>query len=312
MFDVKAADLVTEFNRLKRAAKSKSAGNGGATQASKIFRTVRAVFRRTYMLHEPEKASPFEHFNNLEPGWYKVRERQRIVAAAEGDLQRWWAAVEDLRANNAPQAADKHTMADYLLLSLLFGGRSSETRALRWSNVDFRSGLVTFPAEVTKSKRDHLIPFGPYARTILERRQAENNARDEPSPYVFNASRRGRSKEAENGEVILGERTFIKEPKKSVARVAAGARIQFSPHDVRRTFATLFEEMGVSTIAVERALNHRSQSTAGKHYVQSRLQALRKQYETLETQILAEAGVKWDPPAAKKAVTGDRPHRLKW
>lgn len=296
IFDVKAADLVTEFNRLKRSAKSRSAANGGATQASKIFRTVRAVFKRTYMLHEPDKASPFDHFNKLVPGWYKVRQRNRIVAAAEGDLKRWWAAVENLRANEAPQAADKDTMADYLLLSLLFGGRSTETRALRWSDIDLRSGVVTFPADVTKAKRAHYIPFGPFARSILERRKAENDLRDEPSAYVFNASRRGRSKKTEAGEVLLGERTYIKEPKKSVAKVVAEAGIPFSPHDVRRTFATLFEEMGVSTLAVERALNHSSQSTAGKHYVQSRLRAVRKQYETLEAQILDEAGVKWPQP----------------
>lgn len=297
LFDVKGADLVLEFNRLKRAAKSKAAANSGATQAGKIFRTVRAVFKRTYMVHEPEKANPFDHFNKLEPGWYRVRERQRIVAAAEGDLQRWWSAVESLRANDAPQAADKNTMADYLLLSLLFGGRSSETRSLRWSDVDLRSGVVTFPGDVTKSKRAHQIPFGPYARDILERRKSENDARDEPSRYVFNASRRGRSKKTDAGEIVVGERTYIKEPKKSVAKVVADAGIPFSPHDIRRTFATLFEEMGVSTIAVERALNHRSQSTAGKHYVHGRLRALRTQYENLEAQILAEAGVQWPPSA---------------
>lgn len=298
LFEVKAADLVTEFSRLKRSAKSRSAANGGATQASKIFRTVRAVFKRTYMLHEPEKANPFDHFNKLEPGWYKVRQRDRIVAAAEGDLKRWWSAVEKLRANDAPQAADKDTMADYLVLSLLFGGRSTETRALRWTDVDLRSGVVTFPADVTKAKRAHHIPFGPFARSMLERRKADNDQREEPSAYVFNASRRGRSKKGESGEVLLGQRTYIKEAKKSVAKVAEDAGIAFSPHDVRRTFATLFEEMGVSTIAVERALNHSSQSTAGKHYVQSRLRAVRKQYEMLEAQILEEAGVKWAPPAA--------------
>jgi integrase len=160
--------------------------------------------------------------------------------------------------------------------------------------------VVTFPADVTKAKRAHHIPFGPFARSILEGRKAENELRDEPSAFVFNASRRGRSKKSETGEVQLGERTYIKESKRSVAKVVEDAGIPFSPHDVRRTFATLFEEMGVSTLAVERALNHSSQSTAGKHYVQARLRAVHKQYETLEAKILEEAGVKWPPTEAPK------------
>lgn len=288
LLEVRGGHLEIEYRRLKARAKKKSAIQNGATQAGKVLRMFRAAFKRQVLLKDLETVDPFEKLNALVPGWYRTNERSNIIARAKGELKRWWDAVEQLRESSTPQATDRKTIADYLILTLMFGGRRTETLSLTWANVDLRSKVVLFPKETTKGKRDHLIPFGPYANQLLLQRHEANRQRDTPSDYVFNASRSGRTKK----DGPPGAKTHIKEPKKAIASVTAISGIKFTPHDLRRTFGTIFAELPVSEFTVEKALNHAPSSTAGKHYVHTRLEPLRENYIKFENSILEEAGVK--------------------
>ena len=287
LIEVRGSDLSSEYQRLKESAKRSKATNKGATQAGRIMRTLRAAFRASVLSKKLTVDDPFKELNELCKGWYVVGSRKIIVASAEDDLVNWWKAVESLRHATARQAKDSPTIADYMILSLLFGGRSFETLSLPWSSVNFRSGTVNFDRSVTKSKREHVIPFGTYARSILERRYEANKAAVEPSRYVFNASRRGHT----IGN-IPGVRTHIKEPKKACKRVGEEAGLEFAPHDLRRTFATLINETGVNSVTLDNTLNHAPTTTASKHYVVERLATMRRHYQALEDKILVEVGVK--------------------
>lgn len=308
LLEVKGAHLEAEYRRLKSRAKKGSASQGGSTQASKTLRALRAAFNRKLTLAEIEAPDPFAKLNTILPGWYRTKQRSTIIAHAAGDLKRWWDAVEQMRNRASPQAKDSPTIADYLILSLMFGGRRSETLRLKWENVNFKSKYVYFPAETTKSRRAHYIPFGHYAEEVLLLRHKANQEADTPSAYVFNASRRGRTNK-ETGEP--GQRTHIKEPKRAIETVTAISGIQFTPHDLRRTFGTIFAELPVSEFTVEKALNHAPQSTAGKHYVKTRLEPLRKSYIAFEKAILEEAGVKFAPYADKARTTAKQFSRAK-
>lgn len=305
---VKGAHLEAEYRRLKARAKKGTASRGGATQASKPLRALRAAFKRKMLTDEIEAPDPFVRLNKLVPDWYRTNERNTIIAHAEGDLKRWWDAVEQMRNRTSPQAKDSPTIADYLILSLMLGGRRSETLGLKWENVKLKSRFVLFPAETTKSKRDHHIPFGLYVEEILNRRYKANQETENPSAYVFNASRRGRTNK-ETGE--LGLRTHIKEPKRAIEKVTEISGIQFTPHDLRRTFGTIFAELPVSEFTVEKALNHAPRTTAGKHYVKPRLEPLRKNYIAFEKAILKEAGVKFAPYAENAGTTAKQPSKAK-
>lgn len=286
VLEVKGTHLATEYRRVKSASSKGKASTTGEAQASSIMRSLRAALKHKLLAMEEEAADPFVRFNKLVPGWYKTNERTNIVAKTDGDLARWWKGVEQLRGAKAHQALDSPTIADYLILALLFGGRLTETLSLKWEHVSLKSRLVRFPAEVTKSGREHIIPFGPYAEGILQRRHDENAAREVRSKYVFNASRRSRSVDGKPGI-----RTHIKFPKKAIDRVGNFSDMKFTAHDLRRTFSSLFAELPVSDAAVERALNHAAQTTARRHYIQSRLEPVRKSYILLEEAVLKEAKV---------------------
>jgi integrase len=276
ILEVTGAALLTEHKRLVAAGKKGS--SGGITQAGLTFRWLRAAINHALATREWVAANPFLKFNELQPGWSKVNPRQRIIASTEGQLKKWWDAVEQLRSKRSGQSRDSVTIADYLVLSLLFGGRRTELLSLPWTEVDLDTGTVTFTD--TKNDRDHIIPFGSHARSILERRLDANKVAC--SAYVFNATRPSKD----------GHLSHIKEPKRAIASVVKASGVPFTPHDLRRTFGTLFEESGtVSALTVDRALNHAPSSTAGKHYIMQRLSRLRPLYQGLEERILEEAGV---------------------
>ena len=85
------------------------------------------------------------------------------------------------------------------------------------------------------------------------------------------------------------------EPKATIKKVVTVSGCKFSIHDIRRTFATLLNEMGASEYSVKRALNHSAHDTASKHYLKSRIAGLRALYQQYEDKVLIEAGVMTAP-----------------
>jgi integrase len=270
--------LSIEYRRL--IGLTKHGTNQGKTQAGATMRWLRAAINHAFTTRKIFAVNPFDMFNELHPDWYRVNRRTRIVAATEGQLASWWKAVENLRNKNDKRAKDARTIADYLTLSILFGTRRIELLPLKWTDVSLKDGTATFPG--TKNGTEHVVPFGGYARGILERRHAANQQAETPSVYVFAGSRPSRK----------GEYSYVQEPKKTIKKVVDESGVPFSSHDLRRTFATLIEEIEhVSTLTVEKVLNHAPTTTAGKHYIVQRIQRLRPLYQRFEDAILLEAGV---------------------
>jgi integrase len=270
--------------------------NSGRTQAGRDMRYFRAAYRycaEKYSLELP-KADPFIALNKLVPGWYRVNAKDRTVAKVEGHLKKWWDAVEGLRPINPKHSRD--VIADYLELSLLWGGRRTEMLSLTWGNINLEDGTVCFFKKDTKNSIEHVIPITRYARQLLEKRLEINAQRPVPSPFVFPSHKVNRK----------GELSHIVAPNAAIAVVVKKAGIDFSAHDLRRTFGTLFNELGgVTNYTVQRALNHAAQDTASKHYLQSRISKLRPVYQQFEDNLLIEAGV-LEPQVPKVEVNAEQ------
>ncbi|MEG3789346.1 tyrosine-type recombinase/integrase [Lysobacter sp. CCNWLW3] len=144
------------------------------------------------------------------------------------------------------------TACDYLLLTLLWGTRRGEAAPLRWRHritkeeasicswADLEAGWVSFFD--TKNGTTHTLPLAPAARRILELR--EEASREGKTPWVFPA----RSSKAAQGH-YLDSKAILQGLKK------AGEIEELRTHDLRRTFATVAEEM-TSYAVVKRLLNH--------------------------------------------------------
>lgn len=284
--EITAEGLMKAHARILENADPKRAKAGGNTSAAQSMRCARAVVRALIPAHLPTAKDPFESIPRGRK-WDEPKPRNRTIIERESSLKKWWDAVDSLRGKTDGRAKDAPAIADWLQLTLLFGSRRSESLEMTWGQVDFEDGVATF--DETKSKRPHAIPFGPHARSILERRRKAADEAGDASPYVFPASRTGYKS---------GGRTFIRETKGAEDEVVKKSGVDFSAHDLRRTSTTLLGEAGSNVYQIKAALNHASdgRDVTERHYMRIRLKALRSVFERLEESILEEAGVRQPEP----------------
>jgi integrase len=129
---------------------------------------------------------------------------------------------------------------------MLTGQRLNEIAGLRWSEIDFDRGIITFPAERVKNKRDHEIPMSAMVRDIVER-----HPRIEGHDLLFTAGNGSQFSAWSNSKYDLD------------AKLEGMITKAWTTHDLRRTFATRAGDLGVRPHVIESILNHTSGHRAG-------------------------------------------------
>lgn len=148
------------------------------------------------------------------------------------------------------------TGCDYLLFSLIFGNRKNESSKVKWrdlisdeeakssSFVDLARGFVHF--RDTKNRSDHRLPIPPFALEMLQRRHemaAETEQKNRI--WVFPA----RSKFSK-----IGCYSSSKALLNGIRETAGIPRL--ATHDLRRTFGSVVEGLGLPHYSTKRLLNH--------------------------------------------------------
>jgi integrase len=193
--------------------------------------------------------------------WFKEAGREDHLKPSE--IKAWWRAV-DIQANQ--------TQRDYLYGLLLTGLRSMEFASLRWKDVSLKDRVITVTD--TKNGSTHRLPICNWLHATLERRAKGNNTFD----FVFPATGTSPSKA---GHVKWFNRLLI--------RVAQRANVEMqSRHGLRRTFASIGEQLGVGMFTLKRLMNHHSGTSADitMQYAQLSVEALRDPAEKIATFIL--------------------------
>jgi integrase len=157
--------------------------------------------------------------------WNAPTRRKTVIPLP--DLPRWLDALPRL---NNPVAED------YFLFLLLTGLRREEAAQLRWDSVDFRGGTFTIPASRAKNHQDHTLPMTPRVAELIKRRDAAR-----VNEYVF-----------------PGERGHLVNSRRQRDNLVQLSGIVFTPHDLRRTFATAAQELNLSAYTIKRLLNHKT------------------------------------------------------
>ena len=128
------------------------------------------------------------------------------------------------------------------------GQRVGELRHLKWAYI--ASDRITLPGEITKNKRTHTFPISKQTHDkVMKFPRIEN------SEYVFPSARthvRGKSVEVMSA-TSEARRDFQKE---------CGVK-GWTLHDIRRTFATNLQKLGVRLEVTEALLNHVSGTRSG-------------------------------------------------
>jgi integrase len=198
----------------------------GSPASAKLLRTwIGGVFRYAAgeLLVETDPTWPLR--NTI-----KAPKTQHIAHLGATEIPAFLQALEEVPAEHATMIAAK-----LLWLTVV---RTGELRRAEWREFDLDAGLWTVPAERMKMRETHLVPLSVQAVELLRALQPLTGR----GRYVF-PGRKGR-------EQPLTHETF-----RDVFN-RAGYAGKFTPHGVRSTFSTYFNETGADHELVELTLAH--------------------------------------------------------
>lgn len=135
------------------------------------------------------------------------------------------------------------------------------------------SGIITL--RQTKNGDEHLVPLSDYVWNLLGRRHLRRN-----SDFVFQGSR--------NPQRPLNLCGLHYNP------VIAQSGVRFSPHDLRRSYVTIGDELDIKNTVIKSLVNHRQDSDVTEGYIIRSIEKLRRATQQITDAILKYAGVQTD------------------
>jgi integrase len=224
----------------------------GEVTANNVMRHLRSIYNFVSAAQDNLPQNPVLILSQAR-AWYREKRRQTVVTAF--DLPAWWEAV----------MAEPDYSRDFLLTALFTGMRRSEVMALRWENIDLKAKTLHLPS--TKNGDPLTLPLSEFLAQLLTTRAESADG----SPWVFPGP---------------GKSGHLVETKKFLQRVAAGAGVSFTLHDLRRTFITIAESLDVPYYALKRLLNHRTSGDVTGGYIVMNAERLREPVELVARRIL--------------------------
>lgn len=248
------ASAITEDMVLRR---HKELTTRGQAQCNLCFRVLRATLRYGLAVG----AIPQDPVQVLSKArlWHPPQRRSRIIPSDQ--LGAWLRAVGAM-----PGVKDQA-----LLFTLLYTGlRVMEAATLRWVDVDLTKGQLTVRG--TKNHRDHELPLPDVLLPHLRALRRETGK----TPFLFTE---GTDSEAKP----WGHPRFV------IDRAIKATGVEFSAHDLRRTFATIAEAVGLPTTTIKRLLNHVTDNDVTSGYIRTEQDTLRAAVNRIAAYIQAKA-----------------------
>ena len=167
---------------------------------------------------------------------------------------------------------------DYCVFLLMTGLRKNEAATLKWQHVDFDER--TFRILDTKNKDPLTLPMSDMVYAILKAQHASPN-----NEYVFYTKQSG----------------HLKHTSRLLKELVDTSSIQFTFHDLRRTFITVAESLDISMYAIKKLVNHRGGSDVTHGYVITTHERLRAPMQKITDYFKEKANIKLEHYGADKA-----------
>jgi len=268
-------DMV-ERRHIKRGKESQARSNNA-------MRVLRALYNFAHGKYEDENGLPIFTDNPVKrlsytKAWYRVDRRRRDIKPHQ--LAKWFEAVNNLptpeteaetKGLHKNRVAFRETVRDYLIFLLLTGLRREEAARLEWSHIDFEGKTLT--VHDTKNTEPLTLPLSHYLFEMLKNRKKKSRGK-----YVFP------SQQNKNKHII---NAF-----KQLSKVKAESGIEFSAHDLRRTFATIAENRDIPAYALKSLLNHKMRHDVTAGYLNIDVERLREPMQKITDYILSVAGIR--------------------
>jgi integrase len=215
--DITARDIHRKLDRLA----DRPSEQAHALAALKIF--FRFCVRRHLL-----DTTPMERFERSK----RLASRERVLS--EPELRKVWRACDG-----------RGVFGKMVKLCVLLGQRRSEIAHIEWSWVNKGERTITLPAELTKNRREHTLPYGDMTAAIL--------ATIPKGKYLFPARKTWRK----------GGTVYNAWNKDKPRLDAASGVVDWVLHDLRRTFVSSWAALGVRLEVTEKYVNHISGSHGG-------------------------------------------------
>jgi integrase len=190
----------------------------------------------------------------------------------KGQLKTWFKHVRQI---------ENPVISAYLQTLLLTGARRNELAGLKWADVNLRWNKIQLHDKIEEDGRT--IPLTPFCKCLISALPRRNE-------FVFSS--------------LTSESGHLEEPriahKRSLAE--AGLPLDLSIHGLRRSFASLSEWVEMPVGIVAQIMGHKPSATAEKHYKRRPIDLLALWHGKLETWILEQAGITFDPSKMKKGL----------
>jgi integrase len=187
--------------------------------------------------------------------WHKNNRKDRVIPLEH--LKAWHEAVEGL-ANQKAKV--------YLFIALYMGFRSNELLTLEWADVDIKGQSIKL--KNTKNRSSHQLPMPkvvvPYLNALHELTGG--------SRWVFAG---------------VDPAKHMACPIKPIRTVMAACGVTFSPHDCRRTFATIAEAVSLPMSMIKRMMNHSTTNDVTGGYIVTENETLRQAINKVASYIQA-------------------------
>lgn len=217
-------------------------GNATPTHTQGAYRCLRALmnFALGMEVIDTNPCASVKHLGIT----YAIKKKNSHIAVE--DMEKFMTAFV-----NYPYRRDSQRVArDVMMLMLLTGLRPNEAATLKWDNVDFKRKRVVL--KDTKNGSDHVIPMTNLIYALFRLREEHSDK----SPYVFRIKGKDKSR-------------YITSYQKTLNGICDMAEVdKVTPHDLRRTFATLLNTLGVGFADVKHLMNHSVKDVTTAVYIQ--------------------------------------------
>lgn len=137
--------------------------------------------------------------------------------------------------------------------------RVGELAAMRESQIDRQKKTWTIPAEVAKNRREHVVHLSDFALRMVDamKRLPTRPPGDKtPKPVdtiFYGADTLAKALRFRQHEAVAKPGSSERRTARTVLLLPSGP---FTPHDLRRTAASLLQHLGVRSEVIEQCLNH--------------------------------------------------------
>jgi integrase len=229
----------------------------GKVIANDVFRTLRALLRFAQYKYEEQAPAinPVVRLSEIR-AWNRERRRRRVITP--GQLKAWYHAVLGMKNTTA---------RDAMLLILFTGMRKREALNLEWSQVDLVNGIIKLPDIATKNGEEHDIPLSDYTWRLLQYRRfmAQTN-------FVF---------PNEDNTAPVPDISV-----KAIQAVIKKTGVPFSPHDLRRTFISVADDLEIKNEVIKELVGHKVKDVTEGYIVRS-TERLRRNTQQITAKLMS-------------------------